>query len=337
MKTEKYNQLAESELTEIKDIKPKDIKETKLYHIIGSYECLRLICRALDEKSLNNFVLANSEIEKYALANPKTRQELIYYKAIRQPLDDELLEWLKLYRPNLEKLVIGEIKINDPWKKLSEFENIKTIGFQLRKKDNFPKQNINIKRLELIDFTLNTKAYLDILQNFRTLTELKLQFVKITTELLSALNDYQLEELHIIDCKERFNTLENTNIFRKLKKLTTINSHSMIRSKLFLAYCETHMLRNTRELKKLTISYCGEDTAYLPIYKSESTKIINIYVNKDILSFKQELIRFVTSIDPKIQIKVKIFKNSKVLNEVKQLVNKINDIRTFIEFTNPWK
>lgn len=304
-----------------------------IYRLVQIFPILSTIVRALDAKSLNNFMFSCSLIKNNILKIPNINKKLKYYKHKRESLDYELLDWLYKHMPNLQKLVVGTIKLNDPWKELTKFKSLEAIGFTLTKYDYFPRQKTKMNRLEILDHSLNTKSYLDTLFNFQNLTEVKLSYAKITSELLTVLNFKPIEKLHLQDCLEKFEIRENAHIyFRNLKKLTILQLNFIKPSKLFLLYSQNQW-QHTRKLT-INISYAGEDTAYLPIYNPQRLAVLNIYVNHRVIEFSQQFVRFIMSLDPQIKVKAKTFKDSPKITSVNLLVEKVNDIRKLIELTN---
>lgn len=285
----------------------------------------------MDPTSLCNLMKSSNTIEKEMLLNPSIRNNIVHYESKKTTLDQKLFEYLLKNFPYLKKLIIGEITIQNPWSELSKFPKLKTIGFDLREKDYFPRNQLNIRKLELTAYTPNTKQYIDTLSNFYHLTELKLEKVKITINLLNTLNKYLIIELHIVDCLEKFQVEEAPNIFETLKKLSTVNNRSMKPTKIFLLYCHHYSDEDLSNVRTLNISYSGEDNAFHPTYSSTKLKNINIYINCEAYYHSLSLIRFISSIEPHIKVQIKISKQVHYSKKLTELANEANKIRKFLE------
>lgn len=291
---------------------------------------MNILTRALDAKSLNNFILTSPVIEKTILKMPNISEKLKYYKNPRKSLDYETLNWLHRHMSNLRKLVVGTIKLKNPWKELTKFKNLETMGFTLKEYNYFPREQLKIKKLEIHDYSMNTKSYIDSLLNFKNLTKIKLRNARITTDLLATLNQYRLEELHLLNCEERFDINENGHIhFSRLKELSILQLHSMKPSKLFMLYNQSY--EPIPDRITINISYSGEDTAYIHTYNPQKIEALNIYVNQKIGECPQQLIRFVVSLNYRIKVTIKIFKDCIRTPIMETLVNKLNDIRDIIQ------
>lgn len=246
----------------------------------------------------------------------------------------------------MKKLIIGRIVITNPWEKLSKFKNLKKLGFTIENDDYFPKHPLKIKRLELKAHTQYTKQYLQILSNFKNLTEIKFENVKLTKILLKKLSEYTLRELHFFNCPEEFEVNEYIpSIFYRLEKLSTVNTTSVEPTKILSSYFKTYHINNTipesnnidldspNKIKTLNLSYFTFNPKYYQLFNFKALKTINIYVAMKAYKYSQNLLKFTTDIDPGKRVEVKLpYKSKKdILQELNTKVEIINKARKIIE------
>lgn len=138
--------------------------------------------------------------------------------------------------PNLEIIKLGQIGTTKVFRYLKRFNELRQINIPLRSNHYFSKDLIYVNTIKIYNIDGTTKNILFLLEKVTNLRVLTLRNVRITEEILKAMERHPIQRLYLINCIQNFDCRSYSSIanLRLLTHLKVINTTWVVGMRKFL-------------------------------------------------------------------------------------------------------